>query len=458
MKKPKAAAVNEENAAAEVAAKEAANKVVAIETSVIADQSSSTATCSSSAALNTSATSSLGSDKQETPATTQPPQFTLAQIAAQAVESRRASQLLSRISESSSVSQRGDEAATSSGSEASFPVHHNRTVATGSSSSKQTPKLNPRSSLVDHSHHHHHHHHHHHNLHARLATRKSSLDLPSSTQLLNAVANSSAIAASAAAAAAAAAATPASISNPITSRYVQQQQQYLQQQQQLINPQTATATQATQATAKQQARKSIDPSQVFLQLYQQAPYLHGGGEQQQQQQRDTPLLIPEGEATINRAMYFLDVLSCCNTHKIGVLYVGKEQAGDERAILCNATGSPRYKSFLSGLGNLVHLKGIDNYRYYAGGLEDDGSIGEFTLLWTDGIMQMAFHVATMMLLKDDELSSKKRHIGNDSVIIVFNESGEEYQFNMIKVQHQMIQLFFLLIQKNSSFFNSLLNY
>ena len=300
MKKPKAAAVNEENAAAEVAAKEAANKVVAIETSVIADQSSSTATCSSSAALNTSATSSLGSDKQETPATTQPPQFTLAQIAAQAVESRRASQLLSRISESSSVSQRGDEAATSSGSEASFPVHHNRTVATGSSSSKQTPKLNPRSSLVDHSHHHHHHHHHHHNLHARLATRKSSLDLPSSTQLLNAVANSSAIAASAAAAAAAA--TPASISNPITSRYVQQQQQYLQQQQQQqIHPQTASAS---QAIAKQQARKSIDPSQVFLQLYQQAPYLHGGGEQQQQQQqqRDTPLLIPEGGGDQNLSL------------------------------------------------------------------------------------------------------------------------------------------------------------
>jgi hypothetical protein len=38
----------------------------------------------------------------------------------------------------------------------------------------------------------------------------------------------------------------------------------------------------------------------------------------------------------------------------------------------------------------------------------------------------------MMLLKDDDSNTKKRHIGNDPTIIVYNESGEEYQFNMIK--------------------------
>lgn len=50
----------------------------------------------------------------------------------------------------------------------------------------------------------------------------------------------------------------------------------------------------------------------------------------------------------------------------------------------------------------------------------------------DGIIQVVFHVSTMMILKDDDINSKKRHIGNDSCLIVYNESGEEYQFGMIK--------------------------
>jgi tuberous sclerosis protein 2 len=76
---------------------------------------------------------------------------------------------------------------------------------------------------------------------------------------------------------------------------------------------------------------------------------------------------------------------------------------------------------------------MDTLRYYPGGLETDGSVGDFTLLWYDGIVQVLFHVTTMMMLKDDDTNNKKKHIGNDSCIIVYNESDEEYRFNMIKV-------------------------
>lgn len=113
--------------------------------------------------------------------------------------------------------------------------------------------------------------------------------------------------------------------------------------------------------------------------------------------------------------------------------MGQNQANDEKAILSNANGSERYKNFINGLGNLVRLKDMDTNRIYPGGLETDGSAGEFTLLWFDGIVQVAFHIATMMPGKEDNCISKKKHIGNDAVIIVYNESGVEYQFNMIKV-------------------------
>ncbi len=90
---------------------------------------------------------------------------------------------------------------------------------------------------------------------------------------------------------------------------------------------------------------------------------------------------------------------------------------------------------MNSLGNLVHLKDLDTSRFYTGSLETDGSAGEFMLLWFDGIVQVVFHVATMMpLASDNSCNSKKKHIGNDSTIIVYNESGEEYQFNMIRGQ------------------------
>lgn len=115
------------------------------------------------------------------------------------------------------------------------------------------------------------------------------------------------------------------------------------------------------------------------------------------------------------------------------LNTGKNQAHDEKAILSNANGSLRYKSFVNGLGNLIRLKDLDTNRYYSGGLETDGSAGEFTLLWFDGLIQVVYHIATMMPLSANaNVNTKKKHIGNDSTIIVYNESGEEYQFNMIK--------------------------
>lgn len=93
---------------------------------------------------------------------------------------------------------------------------------------------------------------------------------------------------------------------------------------------------------------------------------------------------------------------------------------------------------------------MDTLRYYPGGMETDGSLGDFTLLWYDGIVQVLFHVTTMMLLKDDDTNSKKRHIGNDSCLIVYNESGEEYQFGMIKGEVNCICIEIIPLKANTN--------
>ncbi len=104
---------------------------------------------------------------------------------------------------------------------------------------------------------------------------------------------------------------------------------------------------------------SIDPSQVFLHLFQQSV---------SNENKEQPMLIPENPAS-QRSMNILDYLPCYLIHKIGVVYVGKNQAHDEKAILSNANGSLRYKNFINGLGQLMRLKDLDTNRYYSGGLE-----------------------------------------------------------------------------------------
>lgn len=59
---------------------------------------------------------------------------------------------------------------------------------------------------------------------------------------------------------------------------------------------------------------SIDPSQVFLQLFEKAGFNEKDGEQ--------PILIPSENESIKRTLNILDYLPCYLTHKIGVAYIG----------------------------------------------------------------------------------------------------------------------------------------
>ena len=50
-----------------------------------------------------------------------------------------------------------------------------------------------------------------------------------------------------------------------------------------------------------------------------------------------------------------------------------------------------------------------------------------------GVPAVVFHVATLMPSKENEHSNKKLHIGNDCVVVVYNDSAEQYSFGTIKV-------------------------
>jgi len=110
-----------------------------------------------------------------------------------------------------------------------------------------------------------------------------------------------------------------------------------------------------------------------------------------------------------------------DTHKIGILYVAPGQ-NDEREILGNSHGSPAYTRFLGSIGRLIRVR--DQKDVYTGDLIPETD-GEYAYAWWDDIVQVLYRTATLMpmLPFDPGFIYKKRHLGNDKVRIVWNDSG-----------------------------------
>ncbi|KAF2015308.1 hypothetical protein BU24DRAFT_450052 [Aaosphaeria arxii CBS 175.79] len=146
---------------------------------------------------------------------------------------------------------------------------------------------------------------------------------------------------------------------------------------------------------------------------------------------ETPVQLPDDQMA-RRAIEAFDRNSTVDGYSVGVVYIGDGQMGQkhEKAILLIDNGSAAYTSFLSDLGTLVRLKGA---KINTHGLDvRNDNDGEYTYCWRDRCMELVFHIPTMMPTpesSDEVYASKKRHIGNDFVNIIFNDSGLNYDFN-----------------------------
>lgn len=149
--------------------------------------------------------------------------------------------------------------------------------------------------------------------------------------------------------------------------------------------------------------------------------------------------LPDDDATA-RTLATFDRIPVVDFHKIGVLYVGKGQT-HELEILANTYGSPDYVRFLNALGTIQRLHGLSGN---TGGLDREMDIdGRYAYFWKDDVTEAVFHAATLMptnLERDPQCSAKKRHIGNDYVSIVYNDSGMDYAFDTLPSQFNFINI------------------
>lgn len=150
-------------------------------------------------------------------------------------------------------------------------------------------------------------------------------------------------------------------------------------------------------------------------------------------------LIVDSSA-VNKFSTLIDRIPVIDTHKVGILYVAPNQS-EETEILRNTHGSPAYTRFLEGIGRLINLRG--QLDVYAGGLDPDED-GEYAYAWWDDITQILYHAATLMPTPSAEIDpnciNKKRHIGNDYVRIVWNDSGKPYRFDTLSTQFQFVNI------------------
>ncbi|KAI1377310.1 hypothetical protein F4677DRAFT_52342 [Hypoxylon crocopeplum] len=175
---------------------------------------------------------------------------------------------------------------------------------------------------------------------------------------------------------------------------------------------------------------SVLPNHLLVQLLSSMP---------QGSDLSRPIPLPEDEV-VDRAIRMFDHNSTVDGHKVGVIYIGENQTA-ESEILANITGSGDYVEFLNGLGTLTKLKGAT---FNTQGLDRQyDTDGEYTFCWRDRVTEIVFHVTTQMPTNSDhdpQCTLKKRHIGNDFVNIIFNDSGLPFKFDTFPSEFNFVNI------------------
>lgn len=152
-----------------------------------------------------------------------------------------------------------------------------------------------------------------------------------------------------------------------------------------------------------------------------------------------PIVLPDNDV-IQRALRTFDRTDTVDGHKAGVIFIGEGQSS-EAEILANSRGTDAYESFLSGLGTKVKLQ---DAKFNTQGLDRVSNIdGTHTYAWRDRVVEVVFHVATMMptdLENDPQGVKKKAHVGNDRVKIIYNSSGRTFDFNTFPSEMNFVNI------------------
>lgn len=147
--------------------------------------------------------------------------------------------------------------------------------------------------------------------------------------------------------------------------------------------------------------------------------------------------------------------SIVTKYKFGVLFC-KEGQVDEDEMFSNTEPSPAFAEFLEFLGEEVPL---DGWPRFAGGLDTrKGATGTTSVYTQHEGFEIMFHVSTMLPFfpADKQQLERKRHLGNDVVVIVFLD-GSSSCFSPLWLASHFNHVFFVIEKSSSSDSQTLYN-
>ncbi|CAF0735593.1 unnamed protein product [Rotaria sp. Silwood1] len=135
-----------------------------------------------------------------------------------------------------------------------------------------------------------------------------------------------------------------------------------------------------------------------------------------------------------KSIELIDNVEPVRVAKIGVVYINSGQEITEINILSNIQTSNRYKQFMLSIAKLKSIQDLQQENFYCPLLDANNSdnCGQYAYIWQNSIYQVLFHASTMMPNTRSDHEFKKKLIGNDYVIIVYNESDYGFEMKTLK--------------------------
>jgi len=136
------------------------------------------------------------------------------------------------------------------------------------------------------------------------------------------------------------------------------------------------------------------------------------------------------DANLPNELLAMEERQVIRSYKFGLLYAGPDQSLEEEFFRNTLDKtSEGFKQFLNFLGEKIELKGWKGYR--AGLDVENGQTGQYSYYTKWQGYEVMFHVSPLLPYHstDPQQVEKKRHIGNDIVVIVYQDSDLPLKMN-----------------------------
>merc|ERR1712137_635332 len=151
-----------------------------------------------------------------------------------------------------------------------------------------------------------------------------------------------------------------------------------------------------------------------------------------------------GDSGLHKTLLRFEDGNRVKNYKFGILYCKPGQTNED-IMFSNTETSEDYNYFLNWIGNYITLKGWKKFR---GGLDvsDNNTTGEKSIFTIHAGFEIMFHVATLLPFSktDTQQLERKRHLGNDVVVIIFKEGDDKFDPSCL---HSEFNHVFFIIQR-----------